>query len=154
MARVDRRASELVAESIPDRTTELLSEWERMAGLPDPCSGPADGLEARRAQLVQRLTSRGGQSPAYFIQLAATLGYTITITEFQSFTCQSYCDASLDTDPWRHTWRVDAPAVTVIEMSCESGCDEAIRTWGNEPLECLIRRLRPAHTHVLFGYGD
>lgn len=155
LAGIGARAADLIIEADPRVSGELLTDWERVCGLPDPCAGALGDqpLAGRRERVVQRLTSRGGQSRAFFVRLAAALGYEITITEFRSFTCQSYCDDSLDPDPWRFVWRVNAPAVTVQAMSCESGCDEALRTWGNEVLECSIQRFKPAHTHVLFGYG-
>jgi len=156
LTRIDARADDLLDEADPRSTAELLTDWERVTGLPDPCVGDlADQtIEGRRERVAQRLTSRGGQSRAFFIAMAEALGYApVTITEFRSFTCNSYCDEGLDPDPWRYVWRINAPAVTIEEMSCESSCNEAIRTWGNEVLECVINRFRPAHTHVLFGYG-
>lgn len=153
LAAVDARARELLAEAHPLTASETLTEWEAEYGLPDACAGAADGLEARRAAVHQRMIARGGQSPKYFRGVAAALGYEITIETFPPMTVGSACTDALNTDPWCFVWRVNAPAVTVREMACGSGCDEAIRNWGNQALECVIRRLAPAHTNVLFGYG-
>lgn len=153
LAIIDGRAAQLIEEADPRSTSELLPDWERVVGLPDPCAGDDQTLAGRRERLVQKLTTRGGQSRAYFIRLAAALGYPITITEFRPFTCNSYCDDGLDPDPWRFVWRVNAPAVTIRPFTAESGCDEPIRAWGNEVLECAISRHKPAHTNVIFGYG-
>jgi uncharacterized protein YmfQ (DUF2313 family) len=83
------------------------------------------------------------------------LGYQITITEHRQFTCESPCTDALDPPPWHHVWDVNAPAVTITTMDCHAGgCDEPLRTWGNQALECALRRYAPAHSLVRFVYGD
>jgi uncharacterized protein YmfQ (DUF2313 family) len=124
-----------------------------VAGLPDPCAGQAQTLAERRQRLVSKLAARGGQSRAYFIGVAAQLGYTVTIEEFRQFTCTSRCNEALNPPPWQYAWRVRAPANTVRVMTCQSGCDEPLASWGNQILECVIGRLKPAHTSVIFAYG-
>jgi uncharacterized protein YmfQ (DUF2313 family) len=143
-------------EAAPRSTLLLLPDWERNAGLPDECTGPAETLEGRRLRLVAQLTARGGQSRAFFLALAEGLGFSgCSITEFRPFTAGSPCDAPLDPDPWRHAWRLNIPAdAGVREFTAGSACTEALRSWGSAVLECVIRRVQPAHTHVLFGYGD
>ena len=44
--RADLRAAQLIDEAFPDTTTELLPDWERVAGLPDAC-GEIAGLFKR-----------------------------------------------------------------------------------------------------------
>ncbi len=154
LARAHNRALGLAEESDPRTTSEMLADWERNAGLPDECTGLAETLEGRRLRLVQQLTARGGQSPAYFIGLAETLGIPgATVTEFRPLTCDSACDDSLDSDPWCHVWRLDVAIEPIVtEFMAGSACTAPLRSWGDRGLECVIRRLRPAHTHVLFGY--
>ncbi len=152
-ARVHNRAVALVDEADPRTTTELLTDWERVAGLPDACTGPLPTLSQRRAALVARLTSIGGQSRAYFIGLAASLGYTVTITEYRPYTVDSPVDDPLCSEEWAFVWQVNAPLDTVRYRSVESGVDEPFSTWGNQLLECVIRRFAPAHTLVLFAYS-
>lgn len=153
LARVDRRAADLVIESDPRTATEMISSWERLAGLPDACTGPLDALAARRDAVHARIISQGGQTSAFFITLAAALGYTVTITEFVSWTCMSPCDRPLCDEPWRFAWRVNAPETTMREWTCMSPCDEPLRSWGNELLECVFRQFQPAHTVLQFAYG-
>lgn len=154
LARVDLRGDALSAEADPRRTAELLAEWELDAGLPDPCIEAAQGLELRQERLVSKLTSGGGASRAYFMGLASGLGYAITIHEYRPFTCESLCDAPLDPDPWRHCWRVDTASDGLRVMTCRSGCNEPLRSWGRELLECVLTQAAPAQTKVLFGYLD
>jgi uncharacterized protein YmfQ (DUF2313 family) len=82
------RASMLLeVESDPRTTIELLPDWERNWGLPDPCyNAPLSGGE-RQTALVQRMTIEGGQSRQFFIDAAAYIGYTISISEYRPFMC-------------------------------------------------------------------
>lgn len=163
LARLHNRALDLIEEADPRTTYEMLAAWERVAGLPDVCPHSPnhydDGeqtIEERQRRLVQKLTSLGGQSRAYFIQLAEALGYPgATITEFRPFICTSSCDDGLDPDPWRHVWRLNIPQGTGLSIfATGSTCAEPLRTWGNARLECTITQLKPAQSHVLFAYGE
>jgi uncharacterized protein YmfQ (DUF2313 family) len=82
------RASKLLeVESDPRITLELLPDWERNWGLPDPCYSAPQTIGERQRALVMRMTMLGGQSREFFIEVAAMLGYTITISEFRTFVC-------------------------------------------------------------------
>lgn len=154
LARLDARGNELLAEADPRAAIELLAEWEADTGQPDPCAGPALSLDGRRQRVVATLTGRpGGQSRAFFIGLAARYGFTVSITEFEPHTCEASCERPVNDEGWRFTWRVNAAAVPILDLTCESDCETPLRDWGNAILECVIRRAAPAHTTVLFGYG-
>lgn len=84
-ALVDAKQTNLLIDAFPETTIELLPEWESSLGLPDPCAGQQPTLELRRAQVVARLTTLGGQSIAALTAFAAALGYTVTITEYTDF---------------------------------------------------------------------
>lgn len=157
LARLDQRGEALAVDANPMSTSELLTEWERVAGMPDTCGGAqSETLQGRRADLVTQLASTGGQSPAYFIAVAAALGYTITITEFRPFRAgQSQAGDQLTNGEWAFTWQVNAPETTITPFRAgQSRAGEPLRTWGNERLECTIEHLKPAHTHVLFAYSS
>jgi uncharacterized protein YmfQ (DUF2313 family) len=80
------RASKLLEmESDPRTTIELLPDWERNWGLPDPCYSAPQSIAERQLALVMRMTMEGGQSREFFIDIAAQIGYTITISEFRPF---------------------------------------------------------------------
>lgn len=154
LARIDARASVLMDESDPCTAYELLADWERVCGLPSPCmAGQAQTLTGRRDAVQTRLAGRGGQSRAYFIELASVLGYTITITEFERHTVGSGVDQGLCGEAWRFAWQVNAPAATVRTADVRSGVDEALRSWGNALLECAINNDKPAQSVVLYAYG-
>jgi uncharacterized protein YmfQ (DUF2313 family) len=83
---VDRRAGDLLEqESDPRKTIELLPDWERNWGLPDPCYTAPQTIGERQLALVMRMTMEGAQSRAFFIEVAASIGYTITISEYRVF---------------------------------------------------------------------
>lgn len=83
---VCRRLDDLISiEADPRVTYELLEEWERAFGLPDPCLTAPPTTEGRQAALVEKMTSLGGQSVEYFYSIAAKLGYDITIREHSPF---------------------------------------------------------------------
>ena len=153
LSRVHNRALDLIEESDPRTTLELLADWERTAGLPEECIDPPDTLIERRNALVEKLTRLGGQSPQYYIDVAARLGYTITITEFSRHTVQSAVNAPLRDTDWQFTWQVNAPSETVQQSTVQSGVNEPLADWGNDQLECVITRIKPGHTYVRFAYA-
>ena len=83
---VDGRAADLLEiESDPRKTVELLPDWERNWGLPDPCMQAPQTIEARHFAFVQRMTLQGAQSRQFLINIAAQVGYNVTISEFRPF---------------------------------------------------------------------
>lgn len=157
LKRADGRGELLPIEANPATTSEMLSDWERVAGLPDKCSGVLEEtIQGRRNALLTKLTSTGGQSAAYFIEVAAALGYSVTIETFQPFRVgRSRVGDSLTNGPWAFTWLVRAPEVSVTSFRVgRSAVGERLRTWGNDTLECKLNQLKPAHTIAIFAYGE
>lgn len=153
MARADARATRLIEESDPRTTNELLTDWERVCGLPTACmSGISQTIDQRRGSLVARLTDIGGQRPVDYINAAALVGYTITITEFRPFTFQSPFNYPLYGTAWAWAWQVNAPATTRTWFNFQSSFCDPLSAWGNELLECIIKAKAPAHTTVIFSY--
>lgn len=155
LVRIDDRADDLIDEAIPSTTSELLADWERVAGLPDPCvADQVQNRAQRRAALVSKLASRGGQSAAYFIAVAAALGFEVTITEFRPFRAgMSYAGDALTNGDWVFTWRVNAPTVTISEFKAgQNTVGDPLRSWGNDLLECRLGHNKPAHTILQFAY--
>lgn len=155
LARVDGRAWQIVEEADPRTVAELFADWERVAGLPDACAqafGGEQTVAQRRSALVGRLTTLGGQSPAYFIALAAAIGYAITITEFSEHTVNDDVEHGLYGPAWNFAWQVNAALNTVTEITVDSTVEEPLAAWGNALLECVLNRLKPVHTAVLYSY--
>lgn len=156
LSRIDGRVRQLVEENDPRMPAELLLDWERVAGLPDTCvalSGQAQSIAQRRAALSARLTMLGGQSNAYFIALAASLGYTVTITEFRPFRAGQSRSGDTVATNWLFAWQVNAPLNTVVPYrSGEAVAGDPLNSWGNKLLECVLSRFKPANTTVVFAY--
>jgi uncharacterized protein YmfQ (DUF2313 family) len=190
------RASHLLEqESDPRFTVELLPDWERAWGLPDPCYEAPQTIAERQLALIMRMTVLGSQSRAFFIGIAAQLGYTITISEYRTFVVgidrvgdnRSFGDGSAPMrDEWyqpiydtvgnyvaegalstwpcyglgpatnRFYWTVHVAEAKLIWFRCASGqtgVDPHLRVGIADDLECLIERLKPAHTEVIFDYS-
>jgi uncharacterized protein YmfQ (DUF2313 family) len=149
------RAAQLLEEADPRTTLELLPDWERVAGLPDACAPLAATVQERRGAVVARLSGIGGQSAAFYIGLAKSLGYDVTVSAYQPFRAGiSMAGDELTNEPWVHSWLVRAPETTTFDFKAGVSCaSEPVRNWGAAPLECLIGKFKPAHTAVNFAYG-
>lgn len=153
-ARIDGRAELLRTDENDPRTTiEMLTDWERAYGLPEGCLNTPDTFEERHNALHEKVTRIGDQSRAYYIELAERAGYIISITEFDQHNVGCTVDDSINGESWVYAWRVNAPEETVRLKNVGGGVDEPLADWGNEQLECIINRLKPAHTKPLFAYG-
>ncbi|HVG51533.1 MAG TPA: putative phage tail protein [Xanthobacteraceae bacterium] len=197
---VDSRAADLLErESDPRYTLELLPDWERNWGLPDPCYEAPQSYAERIAGLLARMTMQGGQSREFFINVAATIGYTITITEYRTFVvgidrvgdARVYGAAGAPDpvmynewgNPWmnaagnmpvaegelsewpyyglgpetnRHYWTVHVSEAKLTWFrvgSGQVGVDPHLRIGLAEDLECLLDRLKPAHTEIIYDYS-
>jgi uncharacterized protein YmfQ (DUF2313 family) len=83
LARPEAAMADLKREADPARAIDLLAEWEEALSIPDACAQSDLGLADRQARLVASLVPRGGQTPAYFVALAAAAGVGITIREYR-----------------------------------------------------------------------
>lgn len=150
--KVDKRAKQLVDEMNPLYTLELLPEWERVLGLPSKCT-PTENVtvQERRFQVISKLSIQGGQSKEFYINLVKLMGFNIDIKEHKRFTCVSKCnDAITNTDPWQFTWDVIVKEAVVYKFNAKSACNESLRVFRNETVQCLINQMKPAHTFVRF----
>jgi uncharacterized protein YmfQ (DUF2313 family) len=159
-ARIDIRSVDLIRERDTRKTLELITEHEADFGLPDACGIEATTLTERRNILHTKLITLGQQDKQYFIDLAAALGYTITITEHQPFWAGVGCagDPCGDQEVIFH-WTVSTLlAAEIIYFMAGSGSagDPLVKQPSLQLLECTINKYKPAHTTVAFvytGYG-
>ena len=154
-ARVDARADVLIQESDPRTTFELLTDWERATGLPDPCLIDAGlGLGERRAEIEAKLVAQGGQTPAYFTEVANRLGYDIEIEEIPlSISGALVAGGELSgaaTDIY--WWRVHVPLdVSTGFLAGNAVAGDELGYFRPAELECLFDRLKPAHTDIEYN---
>jgi uncharacterized protein YmfQ (DUF2313 family) len=199
------RASKLLeVESDPRITIELLPDWERNWGLPNPCYQAPQSIADRQRELVMWMTMEGAQSREFFIGIAAYIGYTITISEYRPFfIAMDRCGdarvygAGVTTDTpmrdehgkpvmgphgampvgdhpiangelseWpcyglgplenRYYWSVhvaDAKLTWFRVTSGQCGVDPHLRIGIAEDLECLLDKLKPGHTDIIYDYS-
>lgn len=154
---VDGRSNDLLREKDTRYTNELLLEHEEDLGLPDECSDPDATIQERRAEAHSRLITLGGQNPAYFIELAAALGWTVTITEYSPFICGVHgmldaCGDNVNFFYWKVTITIGGG--NIIYFACgESECGDFLSYLpGTEALLCYFDKYKPAHTSLIWGF--
>lgn len=150
-------AEALMRETDPRNANRLLPDFERCLG-PDPCGRDSGTLNvAQRQRLAhQRWTARGGQDIPYFVRLAARLGVSITVDEFWPSRAGGLrAGQRLRPEGCQFVWRVNIPGLVTV-VNFKAGASRAGHSLGSfalSSIECEIRRLKPAHTLVVFSYG-
>jgi uncharacterized protein YmfQ (DUF2313 family) len=151
-----RVGTDLINEADPNTTLELLTDWERLVGLPDNCqTGLSETVGERRQDILRKLRFRGGQSRQFFVDLALAFGYTVEIDETFPFRAGRNRSGDRCYDvAWLHHWRVITDsAVTTYFRAGTGRCGDRLRTWKNDTVECIFAQAKPAHTEVHFVYG-
>lgn len=155
LARIEQRAAELLAEATPFGAYETLAEWETTAGLPDECSaGAAGDIQARRMALVARLAGGGSQSKAFYLHLLRVSGQPqAEITEFYPATCNDDCNAALYSENDSYCWVVSLHGIGDHRpANCNDDCNSPLQLYRSSAVECVLNRLKPAHTYLIFKY--
>lgn len=149
------RANALLQDAFPVTPVELLPEWQATLGLPDPCAGTAPTLDVAQSQVAARFLATGGQSTGYFIDLAAALGYTVTITSYAPFRAsRSTAGQPVASAAWSNAWLISAPQFTIDYFRAGQGsAGEPLASWQNTVLQCELQRVAPAHTTLIFSYS-
>ena len=101
-----------------------------------------------------RIGSVGGQSPVYYIGVAAALGYTITIDEFAPvkfgttrFGSPWYGAA------WKYVWRVNVSNAAKFPAKFGSArFGDPWTSYSGQQLTCVLNRLEPSHTILIMNY--
>jgi uncharacterized protein YmfQ (DUF2313 family) len=157
IARLEALVATLRTEINPASADAMLEDFERVLG-PDPC-GLDDGagaLSVRRLQAWRRWTRKGGASVAYFVALAAAYGITISVETTWILQCGDELgdNDEIVNSPEQYVWKVNVPLVWETDAECGATvCGDPLGDLGLSPVECLIRRYKPAHTTVLFSYS-
>jgi len=164
---VDGRSDDLlVRENDPRQTLELLPDWERNFGLPDKCVAEPLTLDARRKQLVHRMTMQGGQSRQFFLDTADYYDIKISVIEHSPY----MCGVSRVGDTWgmtdsghprwelgpatmRFYWTIGVGKPRIRWFRCgwnggEVGVDHHLEIGLTTDLQCLFERLKPAHVEL------
>ncbi len=143
----------LLREVFPDTTSGMLPDWERVLGL---SPGADDPVIYRLEQVVRKMRERGGLSISYFIELAASIGYAISIEEPKPFMAGVGQAGQEVMDPLViYEWGVAMPSRPVYSFTAgQSAAGDPLSWWdGDERLEQIFRDLKPAHTFCYFNYS-
>lgn len=139
LAVADSVIADLVSAIDPETATGTLTDWERVYAL---TVDDSDTLQQRRARVMAALAETGGLSRQYFINLAAAMGYEITIDE-------------PDDPMWRWIINVNGtPERTYYFRAGESSVGDRLEESGDPDLETLFKKLKPAHTECVFKYSE
>lgn len=144
LARIDARSDDLLNEWDPRTAFETLPEWERMMRIPDGCLGVSTVTSERQAAVTAKWIARGGAAPTYFIGVAARLGIVATIDELAPY-----------------TWRLNvnlaqSTSLTIVSYIFRTGTartPDPLTNISSAAFECVMNRLKPAHTVLLFKYA-
>jgi uncharacterized protein YmfQ (DUF2313 family) len=148
------RAEDLLWEIFPDQSRELLPDYERVCSLTPTDDEP---LQYRREKVLQKLRDGGSLSRAYFIALAASLGYAATIDEMQPFRAGiNHAGDTIWVPEIIFCWDVN---VTISSrpvyyfVAGQSAAGEGL-SWSPPltSLEDIFNELKPAHTYIVFNY--
>ncbi|KJK14894.1 YmfQ family protein [Pseudomonas sp. 2(2015)] len=157
LAREDLRVADLLTESEPDTVRELVPDWERVMKLPDPCLGESPTFDDRQLAVRRRLVEVGGQTPAYFVELAFSLGYMqARVVEHSAprFGRSRFGAAHFGTWTAQFMWTLETGPR--LRLGRRFGASYWGQRFGMNPsgaLECVIRRSAPAHTLEFIQYG-
>lgn len=157
IADVEQMAEDMLREVDPRLASVCLPDYERVLG-PDPCGRDTSTMSlADRRQLAhQRWTARGGASRAYFIGLAAKRGVAITISENRvSYADELVADGELVEPPEQFIWTVHLAFTEETVFTADEGqAGDLLLDLVISDIDCDIRRLKPAHTEVVFDYSE
>jgi uncharacterized protein YmfQ (DUF2313 family) len=124
----------------PATTDILLPAWEQDYGLPDCCTPLGATLQQQRNTLLAKIAEVGGASEAYYIAVAAALGWTITITR-----------GAIGSYQW--TINTSAVAPPTVFRAGESRAGDLLELIGsNTQLECVMNQIAPPHTTLIFSF--
>ncbi|HEV2501595.1 MAG TPA: putative phage tail protein [Mesorhizobium sp.] len=155
LADAEAEAEALMREIDPRTANRLLQDFERVLG-PDPCGRDLGNrtLEQRQRQAHQRWTARGGQSVPYYIETAARLGVTIQIEEFwPSRVGVLRAGQPLIADGEQFTWRIKLALISQWWFRAgQNHAGDRLGGYTLSDIECELRRLKPAHTQLVFAY--
>lgn len=157
IADIEELAEAMLQEVDPRLANLCLPDFERVLG-PDLCGRDTSTMSlADRRQLAhQRWTARGGASRQYFIELAAKRGVAITISENRvSYAGELVCGDEIVETPEQFIWTVHLAFTEESLFEADEGqAGDRLYDLIISDIDCDIRRLKPAHTEVVFDYAE
>ncbi|PCJ68192.1 MAG: hypothetical protein COA62_15625 [Rhodobiaceae bacterium] len=168
--RVGDSAVALLRESHPLTTTQAISDWESLVGIPDYIVPAPESLtiHKRRAHVLFRLNLVGRASPGYLIEVLNKLGFPgHTITEFTPFRAGLSGAGSAITNDGDFgkastffTAGISSAGDPLVQVDWEAestGWTYVFRVSGvpdpspSNPVVYAVNRFKPAHSKAIFG---
>lgn len=151
--RFRNKANEVYEQYDPTNTTDLISEWESVVGIPDECFDNTGTIEERRTNVLLKLAGINATTEKQFENIANILGVTADISSGVDL-------ATLPlTLPFILIDEAEAPFTIVVTL------DSSLETEGlpltlpftlsegvQEILECVFNKIKPANTQVIFRF--
>lgn len=132
--RVNADANQLLVDAFPATVDDVLEEWNATLGLPGIYGYTGADLPTQQRQVVAALIDSGGQSAAYFIALAASLGLSIQISGYRPARVTDAVNAPMYGTAWSHAWLVHSAVVADYDN-----------------LRLIFERYKPAHTVIVWS---
>ncbi|MEN4243898.1 DUF2313 domain-containing protein [Serratia marcescens] len=155
LARAEIKSDEVLNGITPFFAVSLLSDWERVLAISVDSSMT---IQQRRQQVLAKINATGGLSRKYFINLAKSLGYNITIDEPEPFRAGINRAGDRLWVPeiiWVWIVNIDDAQVPVYRFRAGSSvAGERLMTFGQNLIENIFQDLKPAHTQVVFNYKE
>ena len=149
---VQSRAERILGACQPSQAGELLADWERVLSL----ISKQQTYAQRLANVLFKINAMGGLSIPYFIQLAKSAGYTITITEPQPFRAGiNRAGDQLANEDIMFIWQVNVQSNSQTVYRFRAGAStagERLSSYADSAIEGVFNDLKPAHTTVQFTY--
>jgi uncharacterized protein YmfQ (DUF2313 family) len=141
-SRIADAATALTAEFLPSTAVQMLPDWLRVLGLPDVTIPVLPSTTAgQQVAAAQKYIAQGGQTPAYFLQLAAACGYpNASIAQFYGSVMRAGepIGAAINGVGFAFAWQMTmgTPAATALTLA---------------QVHAVISKYAPAHTVVSFN---
>ena len=175
--RVGDKGAVLLQEIDPAQATagELLSDWFTMVGLPDECTPDDLTDQDKRDQVIQKLATVGAINAAFYESVGLFFGFDITVTDHVPFRVgnqtvgddltnslslrkklrvgEGTVGDQLSVDGWLYFFNAELPLTANNPFRVgEHTVGQELVQFGNELLECTLKKLKPAHTGITFTF--
>ncbi|WP_369608139.1 YmfQ family protein [Snodgrassella alvi] len=138
----------------PRTSGNYILRWEEVLNL-DPTG--KNGQQRIQA-VITKINETGGLSIPYFMQMAASIGYDITITEPQPFRVGiSRVGHRLAREDIMWVWWVNIKNADSRATRFRAGMSTAgdrLTAYGDVVIESVLKDLKPAFTDIRFTYKD
>jgi uncharacterized protein YmfQ (DUF2313 family) len=175
--RLSQTIEEFLRDIFPQDTINYIDEWEALLGLPDECT-PADQTDdERRLRITQKLAMQGNLSAGFYEEIATYYGFDVKVENHLAFQCgrsfagddltnyepprhvfyagDGVCGEQLKTPSWLFYFNVELPLTANDPFKVgENVAGDVLVEYGNELLECIYKRIKPAHAGVTFTFRE